>query len=369
MTGQDAERESDDGPVVGLDTGSGLPAVEDLGPAAESLRVGLVGCGDISPMHLAAITGSADVVLVAVADQDPDAAREAASRHGTRSYPDLASMLERERLDVLHICTPHDLHAPMTLQALRAGVNVLVEKPVAATVAAAEEVVAAAADASVGVGVCFQNRYNTTSRRIRELLDSGSLGAVVGARASVTWSRDAAYYARRPWRGSWARAGGGVLINQAIHTLDLLQWFLGDVEEVRGQAGRLALDGIIEVEDTAAVRMRHAGGATSIFYATNGHCDNAPVTVELTAENAVLRLDGDLTVAWSDGRTEVVGETAVGAGERAYWGGGHERLIADFYRHVRAGQRFWIGPAEAAKTLRIIAEVYDQSDLGRQPVA
>ena len=132
---------------------------------------------------------------------------------------------------------------------------------------------------------------------------------MLGGRASVHWFRDADYYARRDWRGRWATAGGGVLMNQAIHTLDLLQWYLGPVTDVRGTAATLALHGHIEVEDTAAIRLRHrtpAGEVTSVFHATNGHVENAPVTVEIVTEHARVRLDSDLTVTYDDGRVEVV---------------------------------------------------------------
>ena len=338
-------------------------------PVRAPLRVGLVGCGDISPMHLDAITGNADAVLVAVADRDADTASAAAARYGVRAYQGLTEMLSREQPDVVHVCTPHHLHAPMAVEALQAGVHVLLEKPVATTVADAERIAVAADNGPGMLGVCFQNRYNATSRRIRELLDSGATGAILGGRASVTWSRDAAYYARRPWRGRWAEAGGGVLINQAIHTLDLLQWYLGDVEQVRGQASQLALDGLIEVEDTAVIRLTHAGGVGSIFYATNGYSDNSPAALEIRTERALLRLAGDLTISWLHGPTEVVTETQVGGGEHAYWGDAHKLLIADFYQHVRSDQRFWIGAAEATASLRILTAVYAQSGVGRQTVA
>ena len=140
------------------------------------------------------------------------------------------------------------------------------------------------------LGVCFQNRYNDTARALRELLDRGDLGRVLGGRASVTWFRDAAYYRSRDWRGRWATAGGGVLMNQAIHTLDLLQWYLGPVTDVRGTAATLALPGVIEVEDTAALRLRHRAASgdtvTSVFHATNGDIENAPVRLEISTELA-----------------------------------------------------------------------------------
>ncbi len=335
---------------------------------AGDLRVGLVGCGDISPMHLDAIVADPDATLVAVADVDLPAATAAAARYGGRVYGDLDELLDRERLDVLHVCTPHHLHAPMAVAALRRGVHVLLEKPVATTVVDARAVAAAAVAGPAMVGVCLQNRYNATSRRIRALLDSGALGTVLGGRASVTWFRDAGYYIRRPWRGTWAQAGGGVLINQAIHTLDLLQWYMGEVTETHGHADRLVLDDI-EVEDTAILQLTHADGARSIFYASNGFTDNAPVMLELRTERAVLRLEGDLSIAWADGTTEVVPETVVGSGGRAYWGASHSLLIADFYRHVRAGERFWIDAEAATAALRLLTQAYAQSSLGWQPVA
>ena len=147
-------------------------------------------------------------------------------------------MLDAEHPDIVHVCTPHHLHAPMAIECLRRGVHVLLEKPVATTVADGEAVVRAAEASTATVGVCFQNRFNPTVRAIRDLLDAGTLGDLLGGRAAVTWFRDESYYEARPWRGRWAESGGGVLINQAIHTLDLLQWFLGDVTTVRGVATR-----------------------------------------------------------------------------------------------------------------------------------
>jgi predicted dehydrogenase len=247
---------------------------------------------------------------------------------------------------------------------------VLLEKPIAHTLDEGERLAVVAEDSTSVLGVCFQNRYNDTARTLREMLDGGGLGRILGARASVTWFRDAAYYTRRDWRGRWATAGGGLLMNQAIHTLDLLQWFVGPVTDVRGTVATLALHDVIEVEDTAALRMQHrtAAGDTvgSVFYATNGHVENAPATVEIITEHARLRLDTDLTVTHHDGRVEIFRPATVATGERAYWGASHGLLIEDFYRHVRAGKRFWIDAAAALESLRVIQAAYDQCPgLGR----
>ena len=136
-------------------------------------------------------------------------------------------MLDAVAPDVVHVCTPHHRHADLAAECLARDVSVLLEKPVAHTLDDGERLAVAAEDSAAILGVCFQNRYNDTSRMLREILDRGGLGRILGARASVHWFRDAAYYARRDWRGRWATAGGGVLMNQAIHTLDLLQWFVG----------------------------------------------------------------------------------------------------------------------------------------------
>jgi predicted dehydrogenase len=159
-------------------------------------------------------------------------------------------------------------------------------------------------------------------------------------------------------------------MNQAIHTLDLLQWYLGPVTDVRGTVATLALPEVIEVEDTAALRMRHrtAAGDTvgSIVHATNGHVENAPVGIEILTEGARVRLETDLTVAHNDGRVEIFRPVTVASGERAYWGNSHGLLIEDFYRHVRAGKHFWIDAPTGLEILRVIQTVYDQCPgLGR----
>jgi UDP-N-acetyl-2-amino-2-deoxyglucuronate dehydrogenase len=335
----------------------------------DRLRVAIVGCGDIAEIHLDAVLADADVEVMGVCDVDPGRRAAAAERADCPGFTDLTSLLDASTPDVVHVCTPHHLHAQMATECLRRNVSVLLEKPVAHTLADGERLAIAAEDSAAVLGVCFQNRYNDTVRALRDLLDGGSLGKLLGGRASVSWFRDAAYYQRRDWRGRWATAGGGVLMNQAIHTLDLLQWFLGPVTDVHGVAATLALCGVVEVEDTAAVRLRHRtpdGDITSVFHATNGDVENAPVSVEIVTERAHVRLDTDLTVTHDDGRVDVVRPSAQITGAKAYWGASHGLLIEDFYRHVRAGKPFWIDADAGLETLRIIDAVYEQSPrLGR----
>jgi UDP-N-acetyl-2-amino-2-deoxyglucuronate dehydrogenase len=321
----------------------------------------VVGCGDVSIVHLQAIEKLDGVDLVGVCDTDPDRAAAATERYGVPHFTDHRELLDTVRPEVVHVSTPHDQHVPVAIDCLDAGVAALVEKPVAQTVAEADRLIAAARRRpDVKVGICLQNRYNTTSRTARDLLRSGELGTVLGGSAAVLWHREPAYYQARPWRGRKARSGGGVLINQAIHTLDLMEWLLGDVVRVRGHAGRYGLDGI-DVEDTASVVLDHAGGARSVVFATVANAVDSPVTIEIVTERAVLLIRGDLTVSHADGRVETVAEPVASTGGRAYWGASHERLIADFYRTLADPEPFWIGPQEGARSLRVIHQIYQQN--------
>ena len=322
-----------------------------------TVRTAVIGCGDVSVVHLAAIAKLPGVELVAVCDPDPDRTRHLR----VPAFTDHLQLLKIVRPDVVHICTPHDQHVPVAIDCLDAGVAVLLEKPVAATVAEADRLIAAAGrNPGVRIGVCLQNRYNATSRAARELLRSAE---VTGASATVLWHRDPAYYRARPWRGRRAESGGGVLINQAIHTLDLLEWLVGEVTAIRGQVGRYALDGVIDVEDTAAAVLDHAGGARSVFFATVANATDAPVTIEIVTAKATLLIRGDLTVTHADGRTEVVAEPVPSAGGRSYWGASHELLITDFYRTLADPEPFWISPAEGARALRLIDRLYRQEGI------
>jgi UDP-N-acetyl-2-amino-2-deoxyglucuronate dehydrogenase len=318
----------------------------------------VIGCGDVSVVHFEAIEAISDCRLVAVCDVDPTAAARAAERYGVPSYPSHAELLAAAQPDVVHITTPHDQHVQPAIDCLAAGVNVVLEKPVAHVPAEAERLITAAEQPGAPkIAVCLQNRYNATSQAAAALLDGSELGSVLGGSATVFWHRPAAYYKSRPWRGEIDRSGGGVLINQAIHTVDLLQWLLGEVHEVRGQASRLALSEV-EIEDTAHLVLDHHGGARSIFFATNAHVTDSPVTLEIVTEGAELFLRRDLTVRYADGRVEVVEERQAASGGRAYWGVSHRILIADFYARLDEPEPFWISPREAAKSLDILSRVY-----------
>lgn len=329
------------------------------------VRAAVVGWGDVAVIHREAIDAIEDAELVGVVDTDPARRAAATAETGAPAFASVDDLVDAVGPDVVHVATPHDQHVEPTLAALARGVHVIQEKPLAASLAEGQRLVDAVAALPASgpkVGICFQNRYNVSSQELRRVLDSGELGAIRGAYASVVWTRIADYYRAKPWRGSREHSGGGLLINQAIHTLDLVAWLLGDVTDIAGHVATRKYGDVSEVEDTAEMLLTHAGGFQTSFYATLTAPQHRPVEIELDCENAYVTLRNGLTVAWSDGRVDRSEERAAPSGGRSYWGVSHELLIRDFYAKRDDPEPFWISPAEAMRSLRILKHTYEVSD-------
>ncbi len=331
--------------------------------------VGVIGCGMISVNHFKALKQLKNARLVAVCDIDPAALQKAADEQGVTGYLDYHDLLRDERVDTVHICTPHHLHAQMAIDALNAGKHVLCEKPMAIHAADAERMAEAAQRSGKQLAVCFQNRYNQSSRKIREYLDSGMMGRVLGGSAVVTWDRGENYYAKAAWRGTWAGEGGAVLINQAIHTFDLLRDYAGEIVEIKSSMSAKRLEDVIEAEDTCDMLMYNRDGARFLFYASNCGVGNTPVQIGLKCENGDIRLYGNrVTVQMKDGRVFDEDYTSGVAFGKDYWGSGHGFLIEDLYRCIETGEAFPIGPEEALKTTRLLEQAYTHPcDQRRRP--
>lgn len=333
----------------------------------DSLGAGLIGCGAISVNHVKALRQLEGACLEAVCDIDPAHLEKAAEENGVHGYADYRELLRDERVQVVHVCTPHDLHPQMAIDALRAGKHVLCEKPMAICLADAEAMAQAAKESGRQLGICFQNRYNASSKRIRSLLDSGEMGAVLGGCAIVTWDRGEDYYARGAWRGKWATEGGAVLINQAIHTLDLVRDFAGEIADVKCSMSAKRLADVIEAEDTCDMLLTTKTGARILFYASNCGVGNTPVQISLKCEKGDILLVGNrVTVKRKDGRQESEDFTSGVSWGKDYWGSGHGFLIEDFYRCLREGRTFPIGPEEALKTSRLLEAAYHSATQERR---
>lgn len=332
------------------------------------MRVGLVGCGNIGRLHARAITEMEQTELCAFADVRTERAKNYADQFtGGKAavYRTLEEMTSREKLEVVHICTPHACHVPMAVTALGKGLHVFVEKPPAIN---REEfgLLRQAAEKKPGrLGVCFQNRYNESTKKVDELLASGNLGKIRGGRAFVTWNRNAPYYTESGWRGSLETEGGGVLMNQSIHTLDLLLRWMGMPAAVEASMQNHHLKGNIEVEDTLEAYLAFGEGSDPVrasFYATNAFVSDEPVFLELICEHGSVRVEGNRVWCRDASRNmPVFWQEEADPPGKSYWGNGHEACILDFYRCLRSGLPYANDLASVTNTFETVMRIYDSA--------
>lgn len=237
-------------------------------PPREPLRVGIVGCGKGSRLHAAALAELPEARLAAALSRSQQRAERFAAEYGAAGYSDPGRMLEEASLDAVIVCTPHPLHAEAALPFLRAGVHVLVEKPLAASLQDCDRMIEAAGAAGCRLGTVSQRRWYEPVLRVRRAIDEGKIGRPVLGTLTILGWRDQVYYASDPWRGTWNREGGGILVNQAPHQLDLLLWFMGRPVELFGYWDNLNHP-YIEVEDTAVAVLRFASGALGSIVVSN----------------------------------------------------------------------------------------------------
>lgn len=321
------------------------------------LKAAIVGCGGIAQVHGKVLHDFEGAELVACADIIPERAEKLAASYGGKAYSSLEEMLEKEQVDVLHICTPHYLHTPMMKYAVEKGLKVFTEKPPAMTFEQWDEFKKAAKDADVGI--CFQNRYNQSVQHIKKLMENGTTGAIKGVRAFVTWSRGESYYVDSGWRGSLKTEGGGVLINQSIHTLDLMVYLAGAPKWTDASCSNHHLKDVIEVEDTMEALISF-GDFNGLFYATTAYSTDSPVMVEFICENCFIRMEEkDLLIRYNDGKEERFhfeeNENGVG---KSYWGSGHHACISDYYNYVSAGKKAPINADNCDVSIRTMLSMY-----------
>ena len=231
---------------------------------SRKLRTGILGCGKVAHLHSAALKDLDESEFVSVCDSDVERAKAFAAKYGVRAFADCAEMITCSGVEVLIVCTPHPLHAQGALAGIENGAHVLVEKPLASTVSDCDEMIGAAKRKGLKLGVVSQRRFFEPVRRMKAAIEGGKIGhPILGTVAMFSW-RDEAYYSSDPWRGKWQTEGGGVLINQSPHHIDILQWLMGPVEEVTGRWANLNHP-YIEVEDTVLAILRfRSGGLGSI---------------------------------------------------------------------------------------------------------
>jgi len=333
----------------------------------KSLTAAIIGLGNIAPMHAKSLT-EIGVKITAVCDKNKSIAESfALGLPSCAAFDDYNEMLEKADFDVLHICLPHFLHAPVAIAALKKGVHVLTEKPMATTVEDAEDMISAARESKKTLGVIFQNRYSPGAALIKSALESGELGTVKGGWIRVTWNRPESYYAISDWKGKWATEGGGALINQSIHCFDLMNFFLGEPTAIDASIANRAHPSI-EVEDVAEGVVTY-GTAPISFFVNTYHLYDAPAALELICENGYATLTGEeATITMNNGQQKTSAidtEAQKRFRMKSYWGVSHIKQIEDFYKSLATGEPVKIDGTEALRTQRLVNGIYESAKTGR----
>lgn len=308
------------------------------------MKAAIVGLGVISKDHINALS-LRNIEIAAVCDNNPE--KLAQCSLNAAKFTDYRKMLNAGGFDAVHILTPHYLHSEMIIAALDCDYNVLCEKPLCINDVDIPKILAAEKRSKGMLGVCFQNRYNLSVLALNEYLKGKS---VQGGYGTVCWRRTKEYYEKDEWRGRKETEGGGVLINQAIHTLDLMMQFCGEVKSVVGTTLNNTLKGVIDVEDTAMLRCR-TKGSTFDFFATNAAAQNFPIEIHLSADGDNIVLTGDKVTV--NGNILQKDENASGL-----YGKGHISLIRDFYDCIESGKKFAVDGSEGAKAVEVILATY-----------
>lgn len=317
------------------------------------MKVGIIGIGSIAPNHIRGIKqcGHQIVALCDIEIEKCERANER-SKLTANIYADYKEMLDKEQLDVIHICTPHYLHAEMICEGLNRNINVLSEKPLAINEEQLDQIENAVKNSKAQLGVCFQNHYNASVLYVKEYLQDKE---ITGATANLIWKRDAKYYGQAEWRGTWAQEGGGVMINQAIHSLDLMQWICGMPESVIAHTQNVGLKNVVEVEDTAFGLFKMKNGTNFVVMATNSASDTFPIYYMFKADGHTVQLSSNNILI--DGEHICKSDNIPLFGKEV-WGVGHSKLIEDFYNCVQSGKKFAIDFYEAKKSIELILAMY-----------
>ncbi len=328
----------------------------------EKLRVAVIGCGNISVMHLDSIKNIDICELVAVCDIKADVVNKAAEKYNVKAYTDYKEMIKTEKLDAVHICLPHYLHTPVACYAFENGVNVLSEKPMSIDYEDAFNAVQTAEKFNVEYGVIFQCRYNTPSLLVKSRIIDGRLGKVKCGRTTLTWYRPDNYYDKSDWKGTWDKEGGGVVIDQAIHSLDLANWMI-DSEPVEIQSSLHNRNHeTMVVEDTAEGLIKYKNGALLSFFAMNNYLCDDPIEIRLLCENGKATFSYDnAVIEYNDGTVETVQnqiDDISYSGGKEYWGFKHYAQIMQFYNSLSGKEILEITGKEALKIQKIICDIY-----------
>ncbi len=337
---------------------------------------GIVGCGMIANFHARAVGDIRGASVVACYDTVAASADRFAKANGCAAYHDLRAMVADPKVDIITICTPSGAHMEPALAAAKAGKHVIVEKPLEVTLTRCDRIIDACKKAGVVLSTIFPSRFHESSQLLKKAVDKGRFGKLTVGDAYVKWFRTQEYYDSGAWRGTWKLDGGGALMNQAIHSVDLLAWLMGPVQDISARTALLAHDRI-EVEDVAMATLRFENGALGIIEATTAAYPGALKRIEIhgSAGSAVLE-EEDITMwefakpARSDTalRQRMAGKTKTGGGAAdpaAIGHHGHTEQFKNVLNAIKKGTQPLIDGSEGRRSVEIILAIYKAAETGR----
>jgi predicted dehydrogenase len=331
----------------------------------QTFKVGISGAGTIGRIHAEALRTIENAELVAVAEPRTEAGRAFVEEFGGTLFDSFIDMLTHDDLNVVIITTPSGIHPDQTVLAARAGKHVITEKPMAITKDGLDRMIDAVESADVHLAVIFQNRLSADVVTVKRAIEQGVIGTPVLANGAMYWHRTQEYYeANGGWRGTWALDGGGALMNQAIHTVDLLQWFMGGIRSVRAHTATLTHD--IETEDTASASFEFQTGALGSITATTSASKDWPVRIELVGTAGRITLENNAITLWDAGTVpEEVVLTAVDQDLADGWrpdepfGAGHARQLRNIFDAMANGRTPYVPGREAREAVDSILALYE----------
>ena len=339
------------------------------------VRFGIIGAGMISNFHAEAIKAVDDAELTAVFDLDRKRAADFAAKHGVAAYDDLEGFLAKAPIDAVTIATPTGLHGAGAIPAARAGKHVLCEKPLDVTHDKAQSIIDACRDAGVILAPVFQYRFGAGAMTMKRAIEAGRFGRILFVSGRIKWWRSQEYYDSGAWRGTFALDGGGCLMNQSIHTIDLMLHFGGRPDQVFGFTATRTHTGI-EVEDNACAVVRFKNGALGVIESSTSCAPGLPLRLEVSGERGTAALEGDAIVEWRFADSEE-GDASIldgikgkslgdGASDaKAISIEGHRLQIADLCRAILQSSRPGVDAAEAKIPVELICGIYESMKSGQ----
>jgi predicted dehydrogenase len=334
------------------------------------LGFGIIGCGGIAITHVAGIKGAEGAELVAVYDAVPERAQEFAEKYGPAEVcRDYHQLLARPDVDVVNICTPSGLHGEITMAAAKAGKHVMCEKPLETTVEKCDAMIRACHEAGVKLGVILQSRTYPATIKVKKAIDEGKFGTLTMGDMNLKWYRSQEYYDRGGWRGTWKFDGGGALMNQGIHGVDVLQYLMGPVESVCAYADTLGHR--METEDTVVAAVRFRNGALGCIEATTTAYPGVDRRIEIAGTKGTVALVEDDIAFW---KLEGDDEEITGVGTRhsdqaadplAGLGAGHLAQIEDMIAAIREDRAPLVTGEDALPSVEIITAIYESARTGK----